>query len=246
MNDFSRNECPAESALALNAGSWGRSANRSLIAILCCLLIGCGGGGPGGGAKRKGLSRPQDPDPRPAAPPAAPVINQAAKPAKARPGRAAAGGAVTLPEGQTGVQLEGGSSGPISPFFLRRFPGAEGQPTRIVLTSARHSEAMEFPAIFFQAELSADEAQELVGHSVKGRLFYQPSAEGPVFHSPAAGVEVQFNTMTEESVEGEIFESQLTSSEGTRRIPLSGAFVAGTRESIKRRVRQPAQKAEEF
>lgn len=244
---------PFESPLALSAGSWGRSANRSVIAILCCLVVGCGGSGLGGGGKRRGFSRPKDDDPPPASapappasPPAVPVLNQAAKPAKARPIRSTAGGALSLPEGQSGIQLEGGNSGPISPLYLRRFPGPEGQPTRVVLTTARQSEGMEFPAIYFQAELSADEAQELVGHSVKGRLFYQPSAEGPVFHSPGAGVEVQFNSMTEESVEGEIFESQLTSSEGTRRIPLSGAFVAATKESIKRRVRQPAQKDEEF
>lgn len=222
------------------------SLGRVLLCVLGVVVAGCSGGsGPGGGKRAGGFSRGKDDDPPPAPAPAAPV-GEASRVKPQRAPRVGGARATNLPEGQSGIQLD--CAGPVrtTQFFLRRHPGAEGQPTVIVLTSSRQQEGLEFPSVFFRAELPAETADNLVGHTLKGRLFVQPDANGPVYFSPGSAAQIQINAMDADAVEGEVFESQLSSTDGTRRVVVSGAFTASLREGLKRRVRHPSPNQEDL
>ena len=219
-----------------------------LVVGLTCWTTGCGGGSPTKGSRKAGgFSRGADDDPPAAAaqaPQGAPQVRGEA-PVQRLPARTAAAPIEGLQPGQSGVALECGGLVRGRQFYLKRFPAGPGKPTVVQLSTSQQEISPEFPAVFFLGETSESDANTLIGKTLRGRMFVQPDANGPIFHSTGGGVEVRFTAVDDEFVDGEIFESQLICSEGGRRTTVSGAFIATTRE-VKRRVKKQNSGGEDF
>lgn len=223
------------------------------LALVCALIVAGCGGGPKRAPKRAGGFSRNDAADEPApkvepGQPAAPVApEEGGAPIIARADNRTDRRVTTsnLKPGQSGVEIEGEAKCRGTEFFLKRIPAVDGQPGVVILSTSRQEVNPDYPAVYFIAQLPAGSAENLAGQTAKGRLFVQAQANGPILHSTGSSAEIQFVGQDADFVEGEIFETQLISTEASRRVTVSGAFIATTRET-KRRVRQTDATQQEF
>ena len=98
------------------------------------------------------------------------------------------------------------------------------------LSAGGEAGSESFPSAFLRAEVSAGTFAELVGKTLKGELYVQTQADGPVWHSPdGQPVEIAITQAADASVEGQLVRGTLISSETGESVSVTGKFQAAVR-----------------
>lgn len=101
------------------------------------------------------------------------------------------------------------------------------RPTVFELRSYRSPDQEEAPSVLFHAQVQAGSVAELSGQVVAGRLFVQPTSEGPTWYSTTSSpVELKITSVTDQEFTAEIVSASLQNTQTGGSISATGTFNA--------------------
>jgi len=111
--------------------------------------------------------------------------------------------------------------------YVRLIPQGSNRPTVFELRSYRSPDQESAPSVFFHGQIRASSLEELSGQIVSGRLFVQPTADGPTWFSETGSpVEVQVVGMEDSVLTAEIVGASLRNTQSGESVDTTGTFRA--------------------